>query len=338
MAKTKLNLKTVILTFVLASIIVCSGCSAAVAAQQGIRLAGPGDLYYLSVAINQQAAIDSSAPAVDMQVSSDSINELKKGETDAVLLGREPTSSELQGLNDYVIAYDAVCIIIDQNTYLGGAVYSGKRPIRKSGGLVELPYSSLAAIFSRTGWPWGVDFYNGNPNIDDNSFLLNIDSVAWIPATKSLVTSFYFPPGKYDTQTVIYQKLGLDEQQLLSGWKAYTLPQLSKEEEILSYEYNGTQYSQDPQISDFPFKLAFASRRAMTVAPDHVPVKVVSIDGVDPLKNPQSVYDGSYPFSRKIHLLTRQNSSNDVNKLADFLRSAAGQQLLSKAGYLPLAQ
>jgi len=318
------------------TVIALTGCVTRGSQADSIAVAGAGDLYYLSVAINQQAVNSSSIPSLNMQSSPNSIDELKQGKIDAALLGREPTPVELQGLNDYVIAYDAVCIIVDQNTYLGGAVYSGNRPVRKSNGLRDLPYSSLESIFSRTGWAWDDGFYNGNQDIDDGSYLLNIDSIAWIPGDKTLVPSFYFPPGKFDTQTVIYRKLGLNEKALLSNWRTYTSPRYNKEEEVLSYEYNNVMYSQQQQKSDFLFKLAFASRRAMTVAPQHIPVNVVSIDGIDPLKNSQSIYDGSYPFSRKIHLLTRQNGPDRATKLADFLLSGAGQQLIAGAGYLPL--
>ena len=45
---------------------------------------------------------------------------LKMVKLDAVLLGREPTADELKGLNEYEIALDAVCIVVDENSYDGG--------------------------------------------------------------------------------------------------------------------------------------------------------------------------------------------------------------------------
>ena len=89
-------------------------------------------------------------------------------------------------------------------------------------------------------------------------------------------------------------------------------------------------------LSSFVFKLGFASRRVMTIAPRHVPVSVVSIDGINPMTDTQSIYDGTYKFSRKIHLLIRDNSPDSVIKLAEFLQSSSGQQLITNAGYLPL--
>jgi ABC-type phosphate transport system substrate-binding protein len=74
----------------------------------------------------------------------------------------------------------------------------------------------------------------------------------------------------------------------------------------------------------------------MTIAPSHVPVSVLSINEINPMTDTKSIYDGTYKFSRKIYLLTRQNSTSSVVKLADFLQSPAGQKLVTNAGYLPI--
>ena len=76
----------------------------------------------------------------------------------------------------------------------------------------------------------------------------------------------------------------------------------------------------------------------MTIAPQHDPVSVVSVDGINPLTDPQSIYDGTYKFSRKIYLLTRQNSSDSVSAIVNYLQSASGQKLIADAGYLPLVE
>jgi ABC-type phosphate transport system substrate-binding protein len=74
----------------------------------------------------------------------------------------------------------------------------------------------------------------------------------------------------------------------------------------------------------------------MTIAPQHVPVSIITIDGVNPLTNPQSVYDGTYPFTRQIHILVRDNAPANANQLVKYLQSDAGQQMLAADGYLPL--
>ena len=74
----------------------------------------------------------------------------------------------------------------------------------------------------------------------------------------------------------------------------------------------------------------------MTVASQHVPVSVVSIDGINPMKDSQSIYNGTYKFSRKIHLLIRDDSPDSVVNLAKFLQSPSGQKLITDVGYLPI--
>jgi hypothetical protein len=267
-----------------------------------------------------------------MTVSSNSIDDLKQGKVEASFLGREPTPEELQGLKDYVIAYDAVCIIIDDNSFTGGM--SARQ---KNTGFQALTMDNLKAIFSGTGWSWDSGFYMANTNIDPGSWLWDVPDVAWVPQPKTILNFFIFPVGKYDTQSVLYQSLGLDEASLVSSRTSFTSSRYDKEEEVLSYEYNSSNYATDNGAQDFPFKLAFASRRIMTIAPQHVPVRVIPIDGIDPLKNPQSIYDGSYKLSRKIHLLIRENSTNGALQLVQYSLSSDGQKMLADAGYLPLS-
>jgi len=145
--------------------------------------------------------------------------------------------------------------------------------------------------------------------------------------------------GKFDTQTVIYNALGLDEKFGVTHNGPYLDPTLHLEQEVVSYEYKDSMYSpSQTELQNFVFKLGFASRAVMTVAPQHVPVSAVSVDGINPLTNPQSIYDGTYKFSRKIHLLIRANSPASVLKLVNYLQSTSGQKLLTDAGYLPLVE
>ena len=59
-------------------------------------------------------------PCRPSRPSYDSVNNLKRGKCDAALIGRELTSDELKGLQDYTIAYDAVCIILDTKLFREG--------------------------------------------------------------------------------------------------------------------------------------------------------------------------------------------------------------------------
>jgi ABC-type phosphate transport system substrate-binding protein len=303
-----------------------------------IKLSGAWDLYYLSQAINNQHALDSSFPEVEMNPSISSVNDLKKGNYDAILTGRDLSATESSGLIDYVIGYDATCIILDENSYLGGnVVHQIKNP-----GLQDLSTEDLKQIFGGnllaqgSKWQWNGDYYVRDPGLDSISALWNSEIYAWIKQPVPVTNYFDLLLGKYDTQTVLYQALGLDEKKIAATWNnIYTSPKLNLEEEVLSFEYQpGAPYSEGS--TNFVFKLGFASRRVMTVAPQHIPARVVSVDGINPITNIQSIYDGTYRFSRKIHLYIRQNSSAAILNFAHLLQSDGGQKLIQDAGYLPI--
>jgi ABC-type phosphate transport system substrate-binding protein len=312
-----------ILAFGVAAIvaILLNGCSTDPQGNNTVKVCGAGDLYYLGAVIGSGSPLDTAGPAVQINLSEDSINQLKRGKTDAVLLGREPTADELKGLQDYVIAYDAVCMIIDQNSYVGGNYLGNGYITIKNSGLRNLTTDDLTGIFSTaagTAWPWNGEYYVKNPLIDPGSWL-------------------FTRAGKFDTQSVIYNALGLDERAITASNGNYLDPTLHLEEEVISFEYKDQTYPSNQSASpNFIFKLGFASRRVMTIAPQHDAVSVVSVDGINPLENPQSVYDGSYKFSRKIHLLIRNDSPASAMNLVNFLQSQAGQKLIANAGYLPI--
>jgi hypothetical protein len=309
------------------------GCTGARSTE--IRVAGAGDLYYLSTVLNQQYLGNSGVTGVAMTLSDNATRDLKRGKADAALLGREPAPAELDGLRDYVIAYDAVCVILDETSYKGGISGSADRPSKKTTGLRNMSSANLTLVFS-SGWSMEEGFFRANRGLDPNSWLWKLDSAVWVPEPVPLQTAFVFPKGKFDTQTVLYSRLGLDEGRLLAGRTSFTQSRYKAEEEVLSFEYNLSIYGQASGIQDFPFKLAFASRRVMTVAPKHVAVRALAIDGIDPMTDTQSIYDGAYPLSRKIHILVRENGPARAVELADSLVSAEGQEMLTGAGYLPV--
>jgi hypothetical protein len=315
----------------------CAPPDPVAAAGTGLPVAGAGDLYCLSLMINGIEAENDFIPPVSMMVCNNAIERLKSGKAEVAFVGRDLEPEELQGLQDFVIALDAVCIIVDENTYKGGIAFGGGRPMRKLTGFSEMSFDNLVSVFSGSGWQWTGGYYTFNYSLDPASWLMKVDEVAWIKEAKAVLPSFVFPPGKYDTQSVLYNRLGLDENALLSGRAYYSCPKYDKEEEVLSYEYASASYSTEYGTSDFAFKMGFASRRVMTIAPRHIPVKVLTIDGINPLEQPESVADGSYKLARKIHLLIKENASPEANSLAGYLQSAAGQANLRELGFIPVS-
>jgi hypothetical protein len=323
-----------------ATLLTIGGCLPEAEPFDGIRLSGSSDMSVLTSKINNEISIDPVLASVKMEPSANSISELKQGKYDAVLLGREPTTEELKGLRDYVIAYDAVCIIIDENSYYGGTYNEKGGGVCRTSGIRELSSSDLKEIFSfKSGsrWLWYGEYYTRDSGFDRNSWLFNTD-YGWIKDTASVLCSFIFPPGKFDTQTVLYQNLELDEKAVTSQFNEYPINEaLSMEEEVLSYQYDRSYYyAKKYGNQNYIFQLGFASRRVMTIATKHAPVKALAIEGINPMEDTESIYDGRYIFSRKIHLLMPDNGNPDVLQLAEFLVSQEGQDLITNVGYLPL--
>jgi hypothetical protein len=323
-------------------LVLLSGCSSPKSQDSVIKLSTPGDLYYLGAVISDAASSIGGMPQVQVNFSENAINDLKDGKSNAVLLGTEPTAAELKGLDQSEIALDAVCIIVDENSYQGGQYLGNGEPTVKTDGLQNLTTDQLTDLFSTpsdTSWGWNGGYYVRNPLLDPKSWLYTQSNLEWIQQPAPVSHPFNFPVGQFDTQSVIYQALGLNEKSEVAHNGPYLDPKLHLEQEIISFQYgNQSYYPSTNSSQNFEFELGFASRAVMTIAPQHDPVSVVSVDGINPITDPQSIYDGTYKFSRKIYLLTRQNSSGSVSELVNYLQSPSGQKLIADAGYLPLVE
>jgi hypothetical protein len=98
--------------------------------------------------------------------STSTIRDLNDGRCGAALVGREPTSDELAGLEDHVVAYDAVVILLDQNSSVGGEWRVGEQPTHKTAGLHNLSSADLKGLFSfwlfapEKRWAWQGEYYS----------------------------------------------------------------------------------------------------------------------------------------------------------------------------------
>src|SRR5208283_5096704 len=121
-----------------------------------------------------------------------------------------------------------------------------------------------------------------NPLMDPNSWLYSNPDAEWIQQPANVSHPFNFPVGKFDTQSVIYQDLGLNEKYEVTHNGHYLDPNLHLEQEVISFQYgNQSYYPSRGSTQDFEFELGFASRAVMTIAPQHVPVSVLSIDEIN---------------------------------------------------------
>ncbi len=314
------------------------------------NLRGAWDLVRLAELIDGGFAGSPGGHQFGAAGSESGLDDLRAGLCQAVLVGRELSAEEMAGLSDTVIAYDGVCILVDENSYLGGEVAKYGPTGQKADGLRNLTTEDLKQIFScwtlplAARWTLKDSFYRRVYPQDLTSSLgykirdpeTGQDLGQWVAENYIVPPPFCFPPGKYDMQSALYQALALDEEAVTAACSAYTTPQLFREEEMLSFEFmEGAPFASGTG-SSFSFKLGFASLRTSQIAMNHIPVRVVSINGIDPTQDAAAVYDGSYALSRQIHLITSAEPSSGVTRLIDFLLSAEGQALIAEAGYLPL--
>jgi len=318
-----------------------TGCGSPVSAGKTVLIAGAWDI--ISPFQRQIITGYQSQSKVELQTkfSSSPIEDVRQGKSDIAILGREPPASELSGLKDITVAYDAVCMIIDTNSYNGGQYSARGTPVRKANGFQNVTTEELKAIMNNfiapfgLRWFWGDGYYTWKPAFNPATGSYTDNSV-WVPGEIAPYPSLNMIPGKYDTQTWLYQVLGSDEKAVAKARNyKYSSENLNAEEEVLSGEY----LNLPPFIAgsgDFNWKIGFVSRRVIPIAIQHVPVSVVSINGINPMLDTKAVYDGSYLLSRKIHVITRQNDSPAVSDFTIYLLSQNGQQALAEAGYLPL--
>lgn len=343
-----------------------AGCSSRPATIPSVRVAGACDVLTLTGGACDALpmlgwvgkGIQQGSGLTPIQVpSTDSLGDLKAGRADVALLGREPAPGELKGLQDQVIAYDAVCILISSRTYTGGlqqGFYNGSviQPTSKYDGLQQLKLDDLrgfyANLLQKSNPSWQLQgltagYYTfqdytddfGVPIVDPDQPDHMLGMWVWnaIPLQGEML-----PPGKFDTQAALLQKLGFQESDLTKQGISFAPKYFQSEEELISWRY-----SLDPlegqAISSlgFDFYLLMASRQVTMLAIQHgFQLRVLSIDGIDPTGDPQAIYQNAYPLSRKIHLVTPASASPAAQTLARYLLSPAGQQLVARAGYLPL--
>jgi hypothetical protein len=329
------------------------GCGREAGKTNVLRVAGAVDL--LPLAYGLKPAYDQlGGQPVQVITTTASIKALKAGQVDVALLGKEPDPAELQGLEDHVVAYDAVSVLIDARSYMGGVQIDLQRMPRefksKTDGLRNLSFADLRKYFGNPFrpaaeiWLWqnGFSKYQGDKDAVDGRPKEDPKNPGytqgnWLP-TAVYLHGDILPPGKFDTQGALFQTLGLQEADLLKTTAVFLPSYLDSEEELISFKFRV-----DPTMTQrlaprqFDFMVAIASRRIALRAIKHgFAVRALSVDGVDPLGDPQVIYDGTYAFSRKIHVLVRQPTSHAARELVDLLLSGEGQKLVEQTGFLSL--
>jgi hypothetical protein len=336
----RIRLLGIWLGVVFSLVILTETSSCAFSGQRSISLiAFPWDLYNLVQPL--QNTLNLKGTGFVPEPTESAITRLKKGEIAAVLAGREPSQEEKAGLTDIIIAYDGVCIFIDENSYIGGEYWLGRKtPVRKTIGLQSLSTSDLTQILKYSlvqpeeRWLWYR--YSWLPLFDPTKEVSSKDANGWFRETFEVPCAFRLAPGKYDTQSVLLQSLGLNTQEIYASWSSYTALKSNREEQILAYEYMGEGYAEG--AADYPFKIGFASRQVTLIALNHINIRVLPIDGINPLEDTASLYNGNYRLARRVHLLVPQTTTERISQIIDAFLSPAGQNLIQESGYLPIEQ
>jgi len=305
-----------------------TGCYPESAEASSVILRGPYDLLPLMDLFRREVGPTLGVEVI-VEPSTDAVGELSNGRCTLAFSGRELSSAEKEGISHTVVGHDAVCVVIDENTYYGGTARMGARPLRKSDGLQHLTLDELKSAYEF----WVVE--PGQRQIWTGTYQSSTPSGGWRDDVKVVFNVFFFPSGKYDTQTVLYDVMGLNEVAILEAVDHFTAETMVTEAEVLSKEYKV-----DPpyirRSGDFMFKLGFASRCVTQAAVTRIPVRVVAIDGMDPLRNPEFVYSREYPFVRDLTVLYGSEVSGAAGSLVEWALSAEGQAAIAQAGYLPL--
>jgi hypothetical protein len=322
-----------------------------------LRVAGALDLEPLASAIKLEFDQD-YPPGLEFVASTSALDDLKAGRVEAALLGREPTLNELNSLDDFVVAYDAVCILVNPDTYAGRIQYAYRsgdpkstQPAQKYDGLHFLSTDDLRGLlgktlnFSNSIWRlsgprasyYKFELYtdvNNNPIPDPDHPKNFLGDWVWYeyPIRIDLL-----PPGMFDTQSALLQSLVIPESALANPQVEFVNKVYDSEELLISRVFKLEQAKMNPAQPLDPAVMEIASRRVTVSALRHkFALNALPIDHVDPLSSPGVIYDGSYPLSRKIHLLLRKPYRLEVKKLSELLLSPQGQQLISQADFLPL--
>jgi hypothetical protein len=356
MNKTPLAVLCIILFLIAMS--AAAGCISLPEQEPALTVIGATDVVRIAEAVKdgfQQAS------GIDIQAlpSKDALKDMKSGKADLILIGRELSAAELEGLQDETVAYDAVCLLVSLRTFEGGTEsgFNDRLYYTKSkfDGIKNLQlsdlkghYGNLLKILSGENyWHLSLGFYTFKPYYPDSTFYSMLEDpkrpgyalgmMSWVYAP---LGGELTPPGLTDSQFSLLQKLGYDKEVLNTPDLGFiSSGNVGSEEEWISARYK--LMPEDPnQIASQPFDnfyLMPVSRQVAVRALQHeFAIRVLSVDGVDPLSDPQVIYDGTYPLSRKIHVLAKRPYSADVEKMIQYLLSAQGQMQIEQASFLPL--
>lgn len=88
------------------------------------------------------------------------------------------------------------------------------------------------------------------------------------------------------------------------------------------------------QYKNFKNAIGYTFRFYSTQMVQNNKIKLLEIDGVAPTK--ENIRNNSYPITSEFYIVTAGTENPNVEKLIDWILSPQGQQLIEKAGYIPI--
>jgi hypothetical protein len=329
-----------------------TACSSGQAKAPDLRVVGALDVLPLIVG-NQQGFFEYSGLEIAAAPSTDGIKELLDGKADSVILGREPTPQEQEGLTVIPIAYDAVCFLINTRTFEGGTQVNPTGKVieyqKRTSGLQELSLleikSHLKNIYqpSMERWLWEGDYEEFNATKDIHSRLVNDPrNLGYSHGKWMHIPTYIFgeatQEGKFDTQGYLLQMMGWGNDVLETPDIGFIPSIFESEEEVISFRFLLAPTNQNPENSSaFYFYLLPVSRRVTIRAiKEGFALRPIRIDGEDCAEDPSDIYDGKYPLGRRVYLLAKRPLSPDLRRLVEYIFSPEGQARIGELDFLPL--
>jgi hypothetical protein len=327
-------------------------CSTAKAQSPSPRLVGALDVVPLALGaledIKRYTGIE-----WEVSPSANGIQEVMDGNADAVIIGREPTTQELEKLESHLVAYDAVCFLINSRTYEGGIQVNQTGSVieyqKRTGGLRDLSLSEIEQhldnVYRASGerWLWN-GFYEEFKATKDSTGRLVKDifnpqySHGFWVRTPVYIYGEAMQRGKFDTQSNLFQLMGWDDTILENADIGYIPSIFESEEEVISFRFILAPLNPNPvNSSAFNFYLLPASRQVTERAlKQGFALRPIRIDGDECVGDAADIYLGRYPLSRKVYLLARRPISTEIAQMVDYLQSPGGQERISQLSYLPV--
>jgi ABC-type molybdate transport system substrate-binding protein len=333
------------------------GCVSGSPQAAQVRVAGASDVLKLAQAV-QSDYQQTAGVGLVANPSKDAVSDLESGKADVALVGRELSAAESRQLETKAVAYDAVCILISVRTYSGGVeqgtVGSLIQPANRFDGLKNLTLDELKNHFANllklngkdTYWYLPKGYFSFQPYQVADTLQIKEDPLHPGHALGTWVWNFaplggeLTPVGLTDTQAFLLQKLDYDQVDLKRPGLGFTTPNIGSEEEWVSSRFDIAP-GMEEAVSSWPFNffLMPVSRQVSVRAVQHgFSVHALSIDGVDPLSDPQVIYTGDYPLARTIWVVAKKPVSPQAADFIQYLVSPQGQTLIKNASYLPLPQ